>query len=61
MKELGYGEGYKYAHDHEGGLVAQQNRPPSVDGHVYYQPTDRGSERKIAERLAEIRKIYEAG
>jgi putative ATPase len=60
MKELGYGEGYKYAHDFEGGIVAQQNRPPSVDGHVYYQPTARGSERRIAERLEEIRKIYQA-
>jgi putative ATPase len=51
MKELDYGKGYKYAHDFEGGIVAQQNLPDSLAGKQYYFPTDRGQERKIAERL----------
>lgn len=58
MKEIGYGKGYKYAHDYEGGLVAQQNLPDSIRDHVYYQPTDRGAEAKLRERLEEIRRIY---
>jgi len=58
MKDLGYGEGYKYAHEFEGGIVAQQNRPESLEGRVYYQPTDRGYEKRISERLEEIRRRY---
>ncbi len=61
MKELGYGEGYKYAHDFEEGVVAQVNRPDSVADHAYYQPTPRGAEAKLQERMAEIRRIYEKG
>ncbi len=47
MKDLGYGEGYKYAHDFEGGFVYQQNLPEALEGKVYYEPTDRGAEAKI--------------
>ena len=61
MKELGYGEGYKYAHDFEGGIVAQVNRPDGVASHKYYEPTDRGWEAKLRERLAHIRSIYNSG
>lgn len=57
MKNLGYGENYKYAHDYEGGFIYQQNLPESLEGRVYYQPTDRGEEQKIAERLAGWRDI----
>lgn len=56
MKQLDYGKGYKYAHDFEGGIVEQQNLPDSLKERVYYIPTDRGQERKIAERLAEWKK-----
>ena len=61
MQELGYGKGYKYAHDFEGAIIAQVNRPESVKGHVYYNPTDRGYEARIRERLEAIRAIYAAG
>lgn len=56
MKETGYGEGYRYAHDFEDALVAQQNRPDLINGHVYYEPTDRGQEAKLRARMDEIRR-----
>jgi putative ATPase len=56
MKELGYGEGYKYAHDYEDALVAQVNLPESLGRKTYYVPTGRGYEAKIAARLEEIRR-----
>ena len=60
MKELGYGKGYRYAHDFDEGVVAQQNLPDNLAGRRYYEPADRGFERELAERLARIREIYEA-
>ena len=44
--ELGYGRGYQYAHDHEGHRPPpeQTHRPPSVEGHVYYEPGTLGDE-----------------
>jgi putative ATPase len=53
MKDLGYGKGYQYAHDQPGGKVTHGHRPPSVEGRVYYRPTDRGYEitiRKLMEK-----------
>lgn len=47
MKELGYGKGYKYAHDHEGAKVDQQHLPAELEGRVYYEPTDRGWEARL--------------
>jgi putative ATPase len=61
MREIGYGEGYKYAHDHEGGIVAQQNLPENLAGRRYYEPTDRGAEAEFARRLDRIRAIYATG
>ncbi|MGV3618232.1 MAG: replication-associated recombination protein A [Fimbriimonas sp.] len=55
MKDLGYGAGYRYAHDYDGGLVAQQNLPEGLTGRRYYIPTDRGFEASLQRRLAEIR------
>jgi len=55
MKEWGYGEGYSHAHLEQDALTAMECLPPSLAGHVYYEPTDRGMERRIGERLAEIR------
>jgi len=55
MKEWGYGAGYDHAHLREGALTGMECLPPSLAGRVYYEPTDRGMERRIAERLAEIR------
>ena len=51
MKELGYGKGYKYAHDYEGNWVEQQFLPDEVKGTIYYVPGDNGYEGKIKEHL----------
>ena len=51
MKELGYGRGYRYAHDFEDGIVAQQNLPDNLRGATYYEPTERGFERELGDRL----------
>ena len=56
MKELGYAEGYKYAHDYEGAHVEQEYLPERLRGRVYYHPTDRGLEAEIRKRLAAWRK-----
>ena len=60
MKAEGYGVGYRYAHDYEGGVVAQQNLPANLAGRRYYEPTDRGYEADLGRRLAAIRAVYEA-
>ncbi|MDX2194692.1 MAG: replication-associated recombination protein A [Gemmatimonadales bacterium] len=52
MKELGYGAGYRYAHDHPDAYAAQEHLPPELAGRAFYRPNDRGFERKVAERLA---------
>jgi putative ATPase len=55
-RAMGYGSGYRYAHDHEGGVVEQEHLPESLAGHRYYDPSDNGAEREIAERLDSNRK-----
>ncbi len=57
MKELGYGKGYKYAHDHKDALVAQEYFPSELRNRTYYHPTARGYERTIKDRLDKWRKI----
>ena len=52
LKDLGYGDGYRYAHDFEGGFVDQENFPASLAGRKYYHPTDRGFELEIRKRMA---------
>jgi putative ATPase len=61
MKESGYGKGYRYAHDFDEGIVAQENRPPNVAAHRYYEPTDRGFEAELSKRQARVREIYARG
>ena len=56
MKGLGYGKGYRYAHDYPEALVAQKNLPDELTGRSYYQPTDRGYEKLVKERLEAWRK-----
>ena len=46
MKDLGYGKGYKYAHDDEGHTVAQQHLPDELAGERFYQPGTEGVEGK---------------
>jgi putative ATPase len=57
MKAWGYGEGYQHAHKFEDAIVAMDCLPPSLAGRRYYHPTDRGMEKRIAERLEEIRRL----
>ncbi|MCC7435304.1 MAG: replication-associated recombination protein A [Methanoregulaceae archaeon] len=49
MKNLGYGEGYQYAHDAEDAKVDQEHLPETLRGRVYYRPTPRGWEGKLKE------------
>lgn len=51
MRGLGYGKGYKYAHDYPGHYVEQQNLPDSLNGKRYYAPTDQGYEKEVNSRL----------
>ena len=57
MKSWGYGEGYQHAHKFENAIPDMECLPPSLAGRQYYFPTDRGLEKRIAERLEEIRKL----
>jgi putative ATPase len=51
MKDLRYGNEYKYSHDYDGHFVEQQYLPGSMLHTIYYRPTGEGSEKTIAERL----------
>jgi putative ATPase len=51
MKELDYGAGYKYAHDHKEGFAPQAYLPEKLQGRQFYRPTERGYEKQIGERM----------
>jgi putative ATPase len=55
-KSLGFGQGYQYPHNFEGHFVVENYLPDELSGHRYYQPSQSGRERDIAERLATLRK-----
>jgi len=56
MKDLGYGAGYRYAHDEAGGFAAGEHYfPDDAEAVRFYEPTDRGLEARIAEKLAHLR------
>jgi len=57
MKDLGYSEGYRYAHDEEGKVADMDCLPDSLQGRRYYHPTQEGREKQLATRLEEIRRI----
>jgi putative ATPase len=56
MKGLGYGRGYQYAHDLESKVADMACLPHSLRDRVYYQPTNEGIEKRIRERLDEIKR-----
>ena len=56
-KNLGHGQGYRYAHDDPSGVVAAQYPPDDVVGRDYYQPSSHGFEATLADRLEKIRAI----
>ncbi|MBM3755766.1 MAG: replication-associated recombination protein A [Acidobacteria bacterium] len=55
MKQWGYGEGYRHAHEFGGAVSGMECLPEALAGSEFYSPTDRGVEPRIAERLAAIR------
>lgn len=58
MKQLQYGNDYRYAHNEEGGYAAAENYfPEEITDKQYYFPTDRGLEVKIAEKLNHLRSL----
>ena len=56
MKGLGYGRGYEYAHDLEGKVADMQCLPDNLRDRVYYRPTNEGIEKRIRERMEEIKR-----
>jgi putative ATPase len=56
-KQLGHGQGYKYAHDAPHAVATQQYPPDDLVGRNYYEPTANGAERDISTRLERLRKI----
>jgi putative ATPase len=58
MKGLGYGKGYQYDHDAEGGIaLGQQCLPDALEGTEFYQPVERGLEVKLREKLDSLREL----
>jgi putative ATPase len=57
---MGFGSGYRYAHDEVDAVVDQQHLPDSLEGHRYYVPTQHGAEAEIADRLQRIRAALQA-
>jgi len=58
-ERLGHGSGYRYAHDAPHAVAAQQYLPDELVGRRYYEPTDRGYERQVQDRLARVRQILD--
>jgi len=60
MKGLGYGRVYQYVHDVEGKVANMQCLPDNLLDRVYYHPTNEGIEKRIRERMEEIKKLRPA-
>jgi putative ATPase len=61
MKNVGYGEGYKYAHNFDEKVTDMTCLPDNLAGRTYYKPTDQGFEQRLRARLEEIRKVKSRG
>jgi len=61
MKNMGYGAGYKYAHNFEEKVTDMPCLPDNLAGRTYYKPTDQGFEARLRQRLEEIRKLKARG
>jgi len=57
MKNVGYGEGYKYAHNFDEKVTDMTCLPDNLAARTYYKPTDQGFEQRLRARLDEIRKL----
>jgi putative ATPase len=61
MKQLGYGDGYRYAHDEADAFAAGESYlPDDLAPQRWYEPTERGLEARIRERLDELRRLNRA-
>src|SRR3546814_8165775 len=61
MKDIGYGKGYAYDHDRAEGYSGADYWPEDMAPQTFYTPTDRGMEKRIAERMAWWREMKERG
>ena len=52
MRNSDYGKGYQYAHDYDDAFTPTQNLPDNLKGRRYYEPSDRGYEAEVSERMA---------
>ncbi len=59
MKDWGYGKGYQHAHQFQDAVTGMECLPPSLKGREFYRPTQRGTEIRFAERLAELKILRE--
>ncbi len=57
MKQWGYGAGYQHAHQEEDAIPGMECLPEALSGRKYYEPTERGAEKRIGERLEEIERL----
>ncbi len=57
MRDVGYGAGYRYAHDEQSGVSAMECLPDELRGTTFYRPTERGWEARIRERLRELDRL----
>ncbi len=60
MQQLDYGKDYKYAHDEEGKVADMECLPENLRGRAYYEPTQEGREKLLAQRLDELQRLREA-
>jgi len=60
MEQLGYKKGYRYAHDEQDKIADMDCLPDALVGRTYYQPTQEGREKQLAQRLDEIKRIKAA-
>jgi putative ATPase len=59
MKQLGYGAGYRYAHDEQAGVAEMESLPEGLRGRRYYEPAGRGAEAELHARLEAARLVRE--
>ena len=61
MKGLGYGRGYQYAHDLDSKVADMECLPENLRGRTYYHPTAEGIEKRIRDRMEEIKRLRARG
>jgi putative ATPase len=54
MEQMGYAKGYRYPHDYQGHFIDEEYLPESVSDHIFYEPSNEGSEKSIKSRLCQL-------